>query len=42
MRIDDIERINAYELEVKNRKAKAAKEWSGEAQLGTFKAATRL
>jgi len=44
MRIDDTERINACELEVELRtgKPRQRKEWSGEAQLGTFKAATRL
>jgi hypothetical protein len=44
MRIDDTERINTYELEVELRtgKPRQRKEWSGEARLGTFKAATRL
>jgi hypothetical protein len=44
MRLDDTERINAYVLEVELRtgKPRQPKECSGEAQLGTFKAAIRL
>ena len=44
MRIDDTERINAYELEVELRtgKPRQRQEWSLEAWLWTFKAATRL
>jgi len=44
MKIDDTEGIKAYELEAELRtgKPRQRKEWSGEEQLGTFKAATRL